>query len=314
MKILISGSTGLVGAALTPFLTAGGHQVTRLTRSEPAAGETAIRWDPMGGALDVDKLEGFDAVVHLAGENIAAGRWNEERKQRIRDSRVKGTRLLAESLARLKTRPKVLVCASAIGYYGERGDQIVNEDSAAGSGFLPEVCREWEAACEPARQAGIRVVNLRIGVVLSRHGGALAKMLTPFKLGVGGRVGGGRQYFSWIALDDLVGVIHHVLVNEGLRGPVNAVAPRPVTNRELTKTLGRVLWRPTLLPMPAFAVRLLFGEMGNDLLLGSTRVEPARLLASGYAFRFGELEAALRHVLGKTPAAPTSPLSSVGGG
>lgn len=241
--------------------------------------------------------EGPDAVVHLAGENIARARWSERQKALIRDSRVKGTRLLCDLLARYSPPPKALVCASAVGYYGDRADEILKEESAPGSGFLADVCREWEAATQPAVERGIRVVNLRIGIVLSPMGGALAKMLTPFKLGVGGTIGSGRQYMSWIALDDVVGAIHFALTNESLHGPVNAVAPNPVTNREFTHTLGRVLSRPTLFPMPAFAARLVLGEMADALLLASARVEPAQLLASGFTFRHPDLEAALRALL-----------------
>jgi len=295
MKILVSGSTGLVGSALVPFLLTGGHQVARLVRSQPTAGGE-VPWDPAAGRLEATNLEGLDAVVHLAGERIT-GRWTAAKKARIRSSRVQGTRLLAETLAR---PPKTLVCASAIGYYGHRGDELLREESPPGAGFLAEVCREWEAAARPAAEKGIRVVQLRIGVVLSAAGGALALMLTPFKLGLGGRVGTGQQYMSWIALDDLAGIIQHALANESLRGPVNAVAPRAITNREFTKTLGRVLGRPTIFPMPAFAARLAFGQMADELLLASARVEPTRLIASGYKFRTPELEAALRHLLGKT--------------
>jgi uncharacterized protein (TIGR01777 family) len=238
-----------------------------------------------------------DAVVHLAGENIASARWTERQKARIRDSRVKATGLLCNLLARYSPPPKALVCASAIGYYGDRGDEILKEESAPGSGFLSDVCREWEAATQPAVERGIRVVNLRIGMVLSALGGGLAKMLTPFKLGAGGVMGSGRQYMSWIAVDDLVDAIHFALTHESLRGPANAVAPSPVTNREFTRTLGRVLSRPTPFPMPAFAARLAFGEMADALLLASTRVQPARLLASGFTFRYPDLEGALRHLL-----------------
>ena len=298
MKILVSGSTGLVGSALVPFLLTGGHQVARLVRSQPTAGGE-VPWDPAAGRLEATNLEGLDAVVHLAGERIT-GRWTAAKKARIRSSRVQGTRLLAETLARLARPPKTLVCASAIGYYGHRGDELLREESPPGAGFLAEVCREWEAAARPAAEKGIRVVQLRIGVVLSAAGGALALMLTPFKLGLGGRVGSGQQYMSWIAIDDLAGIIQHALANESLRGPVNAVAPRAITNREFTKTLGRVLGRPTIFPMPAFAARLAFGQMADELLLASARVEPTRLIASGYKFRTPELEAALRHLLGKT--------------
>ena len=296
MKVLVTGATGLVGSALVPFLAAGGHEVARLGRSAPADGD--IRWDPDAGVLEAGALEGFDGMVHLAGENIASGRWTEARKRRIKESRVNGTRLLAETLARLDRPPRVLVSASAIGFYGDRGDEELIEGSAAGSGFLPEVCREWEAATEAAAGKGIRVAHARLGVVLSKDGGALAKMLTPFRLGAGGNIGNGRQYMSWITLDDTVSAIGHLLAAESAAGPVNVVAPAPVTNGEFTRTLGRVLRRPTLFPMPGFAARLAFGEMADALLLASARVRPARLLDSGYAFRHGSLEEGLRYVLG----------------
>jgi uncharacterized protein (TIGR01777 family) len=304
LSVLVSGARGLVGSALVPFLTTGGHQVMRLTRSAPRPLERAVAWDPAKGALEGAALEGFDAVVHLAGESIASGRWTAAKKARIRDSRVEGTRLLATALSRLSRPPGVLVCASAIGYYGDRGEEVLTEESGSGGGFLAEVCREWEAAADPARDKGIRVVHLRFGVIFSPAGGALAAMLVPFRLGAGGRVGSGRQYLSWIALDDAVGVIHHSLVTADLSGPVNAVAPSPVTNREFTKTLGRVLGWPTLFPVPALGARLAFGEMANELLLASTLVQPARLLASGYPFRYPELGGALRHLLGKEHARP----------
>lgn len=300
MKVLISGSTGLVGSALVSFLATGGHQVTRLTRGHAPSNEPAISWDPMSGAVDVSALEGHDAVIHLAGESIASGRWTAEKKSCIRDSRTSGTRILCEALANLDRPPKVLASASAIGYYGSRGAEKLTEDSTAGAGFLADVCRGWEQATEAAVRRGIRVVNLRIGVILSPAGGALAKMLLPFKMGVGGVIGDGQQFMSWIAIDDIVGAIHHALMNDSMHGPVNLVAPAPVTNYEFTKTLGRVLWRPTIFPMPAFAARLAFGEMADELLLSSQRVEPTRLTSSGYPFRFRNLEGALRHVLGKT--------------
>ncbi len=243
-------------------------------------------------------LEGVDAVVHLAGENIAE-RWTAAKKARIRDSRVKGTQLLCETLTRLSSPPKVLVSASAIGYYGDRGEETLTDDSPPGRGFLPEVCRAWEAATEPARQQGLRVVQLRLGVVLSVAGGALAKMLPPFRLGLGGVLGSGRQYMSWIALDDVVGTLQHAVVTDALQGPTNAVAPRAVTNQEFTKTLGKVLGRPTAMPLPAFAARLMFGEMADELLLASARVQPTKLLASGYQFRYPELAEALRHLLAR---------------
>lgn len=302
MKILVSGSTGLVGSSLIPFLTTGGHEVKALVRpgtSRASATPGAATWDPAKGSIDESALTGIDAVVHLAGESIAQGRWTAEKKRRIRESRVGSTRLLSETLAKLPQRPSTLVCASAIGFYGDRGDEVLTEESNTGSGFLAEVCREWEAATQPAADAGIRVVNLRFGVILSGGGGALRQMLTPFKLGVGGKIASGRQYMSWVTLDDVVGAIHHALMTDSLRGPVNVVSPQPVTNAEFTKTLGRVLGRPTIFPMPGFAARLALGEMADELLLSSQRVQPGKLRASGYNFRHTELETGLRHVLGK---------------
>jgi uncharacterized protein (TIGR01777 family) len=299
MNILISGSTGMIGTALIDALKEQNHRVTRLVRSPLPSGEPTVQWNPASGTLNAGEIEGFDAVVHLAGESIAARRWTAAQKTRIRDSRVQGTTLLSETLAKLAKPPKVLVCASAIGYYGNRGDEILREDSAIGSGFLAKVCQEWENAADPAKKKGIRVVHLRNGLVLSPKGGALAKMLLPFKLGVGGIIGDGRQYWSWVALDDVVGAFYHALTNEHLHGAVNLVAPRAVTNREFTKTLGKVLSRPTMFPLPAFAARLALGEMADDLLLSSARVEPARLLASGYKFKHPELEGALRELLGR---------------
>ena len=298
MKVLISGATGLIGSALISALTTAGHDVVRLVRSRPTRDGSEVHWDPELGRIDTAGLEGLDAVVHLAGENIGSGRWTRDKKARIFDSRVKGTRLLCESLANLNHPPQVLVCASAIGYYGSRGVEVMNEESASGAGFLADVCREWEIATEFAGHTEIRVVNLRMGIVLSLAGGPLEKMLPPFKMGVGGILGNGRQYMSWIALDDAVGAIHHTLVTDSLQGPVNNVAPYPITNREFTKALGRVLRRPTLFPLPSFGLRIMFGrEMANELFLSSTRVEPARLLETGYTFQYPELEGALRHVL-----------------
>jgi uncharacterized protein len=298
MKILVSGSSGLVGSALIPRLATGGHHVTRLVRNSVTLGAAAIRWDPSLGHLDAALLEGFDAVIHLAGESIASGRWTQAKKTRIGDSRFGSTRLLSETIVKLKNPPKVLLCASAVGYYGDRGDEVLDEDTAPGSGFLAGVCRAWEAAAETAATKGVRVVQHRFGVILSPKGGALKRMLTPFRLGAGGRIGHGRQFVSWISIDDVLGVLEYALTTTALRGPVNTVSPRPVTNDELTRTLGRVMHRPTIFPMPAFAARLAFGEMADALLLASQRVEPKRLLASGYRFRHADLESALRHLLG----------------
>jgi hypothetical protein len=264
-----------------------------------AGGPPGVRWDPVAGIIDKAGLDRVDAVVHLAGESIASGRWTPDKKARIRASRMDGTRLLCEALAALDTRPRTLVCASAIGFYGDRGDAELDEASARGEGFLADVCAEWEAATAPARTAGIRVVQLRFGVILTPAGGALARMLLPFRLGAGGVLGGGRQYMSWIAIDDAVGAIHHALIAPVLEGPVNAVAPTPVTNREFTRALGRVLRRPTIFPMPAVVARLAFGEMADELLLSSARVVPRKLRESGYAFREPDLETALRHLLGR---------------
>ncbi|CAN5697703.1 TIGR01777 family oxidoreductase [soil metagenome] len=299
MHIAVTGAGGLLGSALLPFLTTGGHRVTPVTRgSRPP---DAIRWDPASGAIDASAFEGLDAVVHLAGENVGL-RWSEERKRRIRDSRIGGTRLLAETLAGLERRPRVLVSASAIGVYGDRGDEVLGEDATpAGppSDFFVELGHEWEAATEPARAAGIRVVILRFGIVLTPAGGALGRMLLPFRLGVGGPLGSGTQWVSWISVDDAIGVVHHALLNDGLSGAVNAVAPEPATGRTFAATLGRVLRRPALIPAPAPALKLLFGEMADTALLGSQRVSASRLLASGYSFRHPRLETALRHLLGR---------------
>ena len=295
MKILVSGARGLVGSALCPQLTDAGHELSALTRR--STGEGDIVWDPASGEIPADSLEGFDTVVHLAGDNIAEGRWNEAKKNRIRDSRVDGTRLLCETLANLERKPSTLICASAIGYYGDRGDEKLVEETSLGSTFLAKVCEAWEAATEPAREAGIRVVNLRFGMILSPTGGALKNMLTPFRLGAGGRIGDGKQYWSWITLQDAVRSIDHAIHHEELSGPVNSVSPDPVTNEEFTKALGRVLKRPTIFPMPAFAAKLVFGEMADALILGSSRVYPQKLQATGFEFTSGDLETGLRSLL-----------------
>ena len=298
MHVLMTGSHGLIGSALMPVLGDGGHQVRRLLRTESDESGTTS-WDPEAGTFAPGAFAGIDAVVHLAGESIASGRWTTARKSSIRDSRVIGTRNLCTALAGLETPPRVLVAASAIGFYGDRGDELLDESAPLGSGFLPDVCQEWEDAVAPARAQGIRVVHLRTGVVLSPRGGALAQMLPPFKLGAGGVLGSGNQYMSWVALDDMLGVVLYALTDTSVSGPVNAVAARAVTNREFTKTLGKVLHRPTIFPVPAFAVRLLFGEMGDALLLASTRVAPTRLNEAGFEFAYPDLEGALRHVLGR---------------
>jgi uncharacterized protein (TIGR01777 family) len=297
MIIAVTGSSGLVGTALVSALEADGHLVRRLVRRPVREGEHEIRWDPTAGTIDAAELGGVDAVVHLAGENIAAHRWTESFKAKILDSRVQSTRLLCRTLAGLASKPAVLVSASATGYYGDRGDERVDESAPPGRGFLAEVCQQWEAETHAARDANVRVVNLRLGVVLSRDGGALASMLVPFRLGLGGVIGSGRQYLSWIELDDLVRVIQFALDAAALAGPVNAVAPESVTNQEFTKTLGRVLHRPTALPMPAFVARLAFGEMADEMLLSGVRVMPRALFSAAFTFQFPQLEPALRHAL-----------------
>jgi uncharacterized protein len=298
MRILISGSHGLVGTALIKALEPEGQEIFRLVRYAPHS-QAEIEWSPERYSIALARLEGFDAAVHLAGESIAEGRWTEEKKKRIRESRVKGTRLLGDALANLSNPPKTLVCASAIGYYGNRGDELLTETSPPGDDFLAQVCVEWENATALAREKGIRVVNTRFGIILDAKGGALAKMLPPFRMGIGGKIGSGKQWMSWIALDDVVGAIKFALTNQSLTGPVNFVAPNPVQNAEFTKTLGKILSRPTIFPIPAFGVRLAFGEMADALLLSSQRVEPERLKATGFQFAFSQIDNALRHVLQK---------------
>lgn len=291
MNVMVTGATGLVGPHLLPLLKQDGHEVITLTRRSPIS-LSERQWDP-AGKLPAATLDGVEAIIHLAGENIGDSRWTAAKKQRIRDSRVIGTRQLAEAAAVKGGRIKTFVCASAIGFYGDRGQEELTEDSPAGTGFLPDVCREWEAATWPARDAGIRVVNLRLGVVLSKDGGALAKMLLPFKMCVGGIVGSGRQYWSWLTVDEAARMFRFALQNTNLHGPVNAVSPVPVTNLEFTKALGEVLHRPTIFPLPAFMARLVLGEMADDLILGSTRVIPSRLQSAGYAFSHPEIGEAL---------------------
>jgi uncharacterized protein (TIGR01777 family) len=296
--VAVTGSSGLLGSALIASLIADGHGVIRLIRRDPRPGERALRWDPSTGAIMPSGPALADAVVHLAGESVADGRWTAAHKQRIRDSRVGATRRLVETLTRMATPPAVLVSASATGYYGHRGDEILTEESRSGTGYLAEVSREWEAATAVAIARGVRVVTLRIGIVLSPVGGALAKMLFPFRLGLGGALGDGRQWMSWISLEDTIAVIRHALDADALRGPINTVAPSPVTNAEFARTLAHVLWRPAVIPMPAFALRLALGEMADELLLSSIRAVPARLQAEGFTFRHLMLESALRSALG----------------
>jgi hypothetical protein len=293
-RILVSGVSGPIGAALLPSLRTSGWTVVRLVRGT-AAGAGQVAWDP-AVALAPEAVSGYDAVIHLAGESIF-GRWTAAKKAKIRDSRVAGTLNLASALARAEDKPKVFICGSAIGYYGNRGEELLPEESAPGAGFLAEVCREWEEASTPAVQAGIRTANIRTGIVLSPKGGALGAMLVPFKMGLGGRTGDGRQWMSWIDVQDMVGGILHILKNNSLRGPANMVAPKPVRNAEFAATLASVLSRPAIFPMPAFAVKVIFGEMGDELLLSSQKVEPGKMISSGYPFRYRELRESLEGLL-----------------
>ena len=297
MKILISGSSGLVGSSLLPFLNDNNHEVLRLVRFQPTA-ENEIQWLPDQNQIDLNSAGQIDAVVHLAGESIA-DRWNEEKKNKIRESRIKGTKLISDTISQLEQKPKVFISASAIGYYGNRGNEILTEDSVPGDDFLARVCRDWETACLPVSDNGIRSVQLRFGVILNPSGGALAKMLPVFRLGQGGKLGHGRQYMSWVNLEDVTNIIDHVLRTDTLHGPVNVVAPNPVTNSEFTNTLGRVLRRPTIVPgfLGQLATSVLFGQMSEALLLASQRVEPTRLNDSGYNFQYQTLESALRQIL-----------------
>lgn len=295
MKVAIAGASGLVGSALIPVLKKLGGQITRLVRSKPKAGE--IEWHPNQDEVSSRLLEGFEVIINFAGENIAGGRWTDDQKRKIRDSRVNGTHLLSEAIAKLTQKPRVFVCASATGIYGDRDDETLDEQSESGGGFLAGVCREWEKACEPAIKAGTRVVNLRFGPIIAREGGMLAKLLTPFKMGMGGKVGSGKQFISWVALEDAVNAVMLAIQDESIRGPLNVVSPNPVTNEEFTKTLGHALNRPTALAMPAFAARLAFGEMADEMLLASQKVIPKRLTTAGFVFKYPELEPTLKHLL-----------------
>jgi uncharacterized protein (TIGR01777 family) len=292
LRIAITGASGLIGRQLAAFLTTGGHEVLRFARGRTAK-DGEIAWNPASGRIDHEALEGLDAVVHLAGENIAGGRWTEERKAEILASRIKGTALLVEAFAVLRDPPKAFLCASAVGYYGDRGDERVDEEATPGAGFLAKVARAWEGATEPAEAAGIRTVRMRFGVILTSRGGALAKMLLPFKLGLGGPIGEGRQGFTWIGLDDAIYAIHHIIRNDALRGPVNVVAPEPLPQREFARTLGRVLHRPTVIPLPEAAVSALFGQMGEEALLGGPFVLPTALRRSGFTWSLPRLDEAL---------------------
>ncbi len=297
MKILMTGAGGLIGLALQNALKSKGYQVITATRHKPE-NDDQIFWNTETGfrSEDFPRLESLEAVINLSGENIAQ-RWNDEIKKRIRQSRVRTTRTLVETFSKLSVKPKVFISASAIGFYGSRGNEILTEASAAGDNFLADICVEWENEAEKAEKLGIRTVLVRTGIVLSKNGGALAQMLTPYKLGVGGTVGSGEQYMSWIALEDEIGIFLYALENQSVRGAINAAAPHPATNYEFTKTLGEVLNRPTILPIPEFAVNLLFGEMGNAMLLGSMRVVPKKLEDSGYQFQFPHLKTALEEAI-----------------
>ena len=297
MKILVSGSHGLVGKALTHSLTDDGHEVVRLVRREHDFGSPEVEWYPDQGRIDAQHLEGIDAVVHLAGDNIATGRWTGQKKRTIRESRVQGTTLLSDTLASLSRPPSVFISASAIGFYGNRGDETLTEKSAPGNDFLAKVCIDWETATKSAAEKGIRTTHARFGVILDAREGALAKMLPPFRAGIGGKIGSGKQWMSWIALADVIGGLKFLLDAKSIAGPVNFVAPDPVTNAQFTSTLGRVISRPTIFPMPAFAARLAFGEMADALLLSSQRVDPAVLEDNGFMFSWPTLEPALKQIL-----------------
>lgn len=304
-KIAVSGTSGFIGSSLVSFLTLKGYHVCRLVRDNctvrrsPSPSSHEILWDPQKGVIDSASLEGIDAIINLAGENITGKRWTRERKEIIKKSRVDGTLLLSKTIAALKTQPKVFISASAVGYYGNRGEEVLNEDSSPGAGFLCEVCQEWEKAAQPAKENKIRVVNLRLGMVLNKNGGVLAKMLPVFLFGFGGKVGNGHQYMSWISLSDLMQVILFIISNETICGPVNAVSPNSVINEEFTKILGKVLRRPSFFKIPALAIKLVFGQMGEELFLGSTHAIPKKLIDNGFNFLHADLEQALRHELGE---------------
>ena len=300
MRILISGASGLVGTATAGALRADGHEVARFARQKGASSPGDVRWDPASAFIDAQTMEGADAIVHLAGAGIADARWSEARKKVLRDSRMNSTRTLVDAIAQLQQKPRVLIAASGVGYYGDRGDETLTESSSNGNGFIAALARDWEAQSLRAESLGLRVVMLRFGMVLSAHGGALPRIVTPFKLCVGGRLGSGKQWISWIALEDATGVIRSVLVDEKLSGPINVVTPNPVRNAEFTTALARVLHRPAIFPVPGFALRLALGEMADELLLVSQRVNPRKLVTQGYAFRFPDLDAAFHSLFRAT--------------
>lgn len=297
LKVAITGAGGMIGTAMRAFLTTGGHKVLPVTR-KPDAYKQQVTWNPAEGVIERDKLESLDAVIHLAGDNIASGRWSEAKKKRIRDSRVNSTRLLAETLAGLNHPPKVVVCASAVGYYGTRGDEVLYESSQPGEGFLPDVCREWEEAAAPLRAKGVRVVHARLGVVTTPVGGALGKMLLPFNLGLGGRLGSGDQYWSWISIEDVLRAFLFLIRNESIQGPVNLAAPEPLTNRAFTREVCAALNRPGVLPAPEPVLRLVLGEMADEMLLSSARAVPKALMDNGFRFTHTDLKTCVRELLG----------------
>ena len=299
LNILISGASGLIGSALIPFLTTGGHNVTRLVRDKNLADSNSRFWDPLQGVLDLRETDHFDAVIHLSGENIGNSRWTAEKKKIITDSRIKSTRLIAKIISQLEKKPDVFIVASATGFYGNRGETLLTEDDKPGNGFLSGLCSNWENAASDAVAGQMRTLFLRIGVVLTPEGGALKRLLLPVKLGAGGKFSSGRQYMSWISIDDVIGSIHHILMNDNISGPINLVSPNPVRNETFIKVLGKILMRPTFLPLPAWVINLLFGEMGREILLSSTQVIPKKLVESGYRFRYPDLEKTFNHLLGR---------------
>ncbi len=300
MTILISGASGVIGSALVPFLTTGGHRVVRLVRRPPDKSGDEIFWDPDSKKLCLDSIGNIDAAIHLAGDHIGSGRWTDQKKNRIIQSRVRGTTLIAEKLAALDKPPRVVICASAIGYYGNRGNETLDESHGPGNDFISMVCDQWEQSARLLPDKGIRTSFLRIGVVLTPLGGALQRLLLPYKFGIGGKIGSGSQYISWVGMEDVLGSIHHILFHDSVSGPVNIVSPNPVTNKTLTKTLGLILSRPTPFPIPSKVIQFAFGEMGKEILLSSTRVMPQKLLQTGYRFKNPVLDEALKQMLGKS--------------